>query len=144
MRELPPDQLLVSYEYAVKPDKHASANFRWAILRDGRYLSSQNPEGSVRPRDVGDPFWYVGEWQLRAQLSDENLAHVRQKVESARLKTMRVAPERASADGDLARLVLHTSRGLVRYEVEDQETDEHEKWIAQIASVFMPGATEKR
>jgi hypothetical protein len=144
MRELPADQLLVSYEYAVKPNKHASANFRWAILRDGRYLSSQNPEGAVRPLEVVDPFWYVGEWEPRAQLGDGDLARVRQRVESARLKTMRVAPERATTDGDLARLVLQTSHGLVRYEVEDQETDEHEKWIATIAEVFKPNPTARR
>jgi hypothetical protein len=132
------DDALVAYELAARAPKRASGNFRWAILPDGRYLMGENPEGAVRPADVDDPFWYAGDWPVRAQLTEAQLAAVRAAVERAPFTSARVAEEAPAKDGYLARLTLRKSSGTVVYVVEDAATDVHERWIAELARIWLP------
>lgn len=129
--------MLVVYEYAAKPPRSASVNFRWAITREGVYLKSQNPSGVIRPTGE-DLYWYAGPWQEQKRLTPEELEGVLALVASCPLASARHLPQGSAANGDWSRLTVARPDGEVVVEVEDRADTSHEAWIAGLVALLMP------
>jgi hypothetical protein len=132
------NEVLVQYEYVSKSAKHVSVNHRWAILEDGRYFVSQNPDASVRPADVASPYYFETDWKLQTTLDREQVAGVRELVANASLTSGKLSPDQPTPRGDLARLILKRPDGVLVLEVEDGASDVHEHWIGQLLQIVGP------
>ncbi|ACY14170.1 hypothetical protein [Haliangium ochraceum] len=138
MATFSPEDVLVLYEYVSKPAKQVSVNYRWAVLADGRYFISQNPESSVRPDDFDSMYYFNTEWRQQTTLSEEQVAQVRELVAKTSLPGGRLAPAQPTPRGDLARLTLRGPEGEHVLEVEDSASEVHEQWIGQLLQIVGP------
>lgn len=122
---------LIRYEYAAHSADSASINRRWAVLDDGRFVESQNPEGAVRPDDA-KPFWFATEWAEDHRLSDFQLAAVRAFLVENPLLAAQLAAPPGTREGGVSRLTVAGKEGNTVLIVEDAAEPVFHAWLDQL------------